>query len=163
MNTEIERKYLLEDTLAFLTLDAESTNVIVQDYLDDYKGMLVRASHMLTLGQYKRNSYYLSLKSKNEGLTRTEINTNISHDAYVGWLGLGRTKQVVKVRKKFMYDGKLWEVDYFTKPHGLLMAEIELESEDETFRLPTEWLGPMKEVTGQKKYYNYDMAVPNED
>lgn len=159
LNTEIERKYRIEDELKYLMLPAHETSVIIQDYLDDYQGMLVRLSHVKYVGGELSDRYMLSLKSKNEGLTRTEIGCYITHEAYVGWLGLGDTKRVIKVRKKFMYEDKLWEVDFFTMPKNMMVAEIELSSEEEKFKLPVDLLGPMTEVTGVKKYYNYDMAV----
>ena len=49
-------------------------------------------------------------------------------------------------------DGKIWEIDEFKgENEGLVIAEIELEHEDETFALPS-WVG--KEVTGDMRYYN---------
>ncbi|MEE1184019.1 MAG: adenylate cyclase, partial [Paludibacteraceae bacterium] len=52
--------------------------------------------------------------------------------------------------------GKIWEVDEFLGAHqGLLLAEIELESEDEAFEMPI-WAG--KEVTGDARYYNSSLS-----
>ena len=52
--------------------------------------------------------------------------------------------------------GKTWEVDVFEgENEGLVMAEIELSSEDEEFTLP-EWA--VEEVTGDKRYYNAYLA-----
>ena len=50
------------------------------------------------------------------------------------------------------YDGKVFEVDeFYGENSGLVVAEIELSSEDEAFSRP-EWLG--EEVTGDRRYYN---------
>jgi adenylate cyclase len=61
--------------------------------------------------------------------------------------------------EKFRYaipSGKhIWEVDEFLKDNsGLTIAEIELQSEDEDFMIPS-WLG--KEVTGDPRYYNANL------
>ena len=46
----------------------------------------------------------------------------------------------------------MFEVDEFlAENEGLVIAEIELENENDSFERPN-WLG--KEVTGQVKYYN---------
>ena len=57
-----------------------------------------------------------------------------------------------KTRFKVLYDGKTWEVDEFHGDNdGLVVAEIELDSEGETINHP-EWLGA--EVTEDPKYFN---------
>ena len=53
------------------------------------------------------------------------------------------------------YKGHTWEVDVFIMENsGLVIAEIELESEDETFAIPP-WIG--EEVTGDPRYYNANL------
>ena len=63
-------------------------------------------------------------------------------------------------KRKLRYDIKagnhIFEVDeFFGDNEGLIIAEVELESENETFEKPT-WLG--EEVTGQIKYYNSQLS-----
>jgi len=61
-----------------------------------------------------------------------------------------------KYRTRILHEGKIWEVDEFEGENkGLIMAEIELKSEDETFSVPS-WIGP--EVTGDLRYYNSYLA-----
>jgi CYTH domain-containing protein len=61
-------------------------------------------------------------------------------------------KVIDKDRYELLFEGKIWEVDVFHgKLEGLLLAEIELESEDETFSVP-EWIG--KEVSHDEEYFN---------
>ncbi|HWJ26009.1 MAG TPA: hypothetical protein VNS32_05670, partial [Flavisolibacter sp.] len=56
-----------------------------------------------------------------------------------------------------IHAGKLWEVDEFLgNNEGLIVAEIELTSEQETFDLP-DWVG--EEVTDQTKYYNASLSI----
>ena len=50
----------------------------------------------------------------------------------------------------------MWEVDEFLdKNKGLIVAEVELESEDSNFDMP-DWIG--NEVSTNKKYYNYNLS-----
>ena len=61
-------------------------------------------------------------------------------------------KRIEKIRHRVNYKGKLWEVDVFEgENEGLLVAEIELEYENEAFEKP-EWVG--EEVTDDLRYYN---------
>ena len=62
-----------------------------------------------------------------------------------------------KVRYKVAIGKHMFEVDEFLGENkGLVIAEIELEHEDEYFEKPG-WLG--KEVTGQAKYYNAQLSI----
>jgi len=57
-----------------------------------------------------------------------------------------------KIRYNVMFENHLFEVDVFSgENEGLIVAEIELQSENETFTKPN-WLGD--EVTTEEKYYN---------
>lgn len=59
---------------------------------------------------------------------------------------------IEKNRYRITYRGSLWEVDeFFGDNQGLVLAEIELSSEDQPFDKP-DWIGP--EVTGDPRYYN---------
>ena len=61
-----------------------------------------------------------------------------------------------KIRHYVQYGNHLFEVDEFLDDnHGLIVAEVELDNENEVFKCP-EWLG--KEVTGKKKYYNSQLS-----
>jgi CYTH domain-containing protein len=56
-----------------------------------------------------------------------------------------------------LFSGKIWEVDVFLgENEGLIVAEIELASEDEKFDLP-DWAA--EEVTGEEKYYNSNLST----
>ena len=59
---------------------------------------------------------------------------------------------IEKTRTKVAYAGKIWEVDrFFGENEGLVLAEVELTSENETVELPP-WIG--REVTHLTRYYN---------
>ena len=62
---------------------------------------------------------------------------------------------IEKNRYKIQYGGFTWEVDeFFGENDGLVVAEIELESEDQSFDKP-EWVG--EEVTGDVRYFNSNL------
>ena len=66
---------------------------------------------------------------------------------------------VVLEKKRFevQLGGHIFEVDEFLGANkGLILAEIELDSEEETFEKP-DWLGP--EVTGDTRYYNSQLSI----
>jgi adenylate cyclase len=62
---------------------------------------------------------------------------------------------IEKKRYKIDFKGFVWEVDeFFGENQGLIIAELELESEDQVFIKP-EWIG--EEVTGDPKYFNANL------
>ncbi len=64
---------------------------------------------------------------------------------------------VEKTRHHVEYDGMLWEIDVFEGANGgLIVAEIELDSEDQGFSLPP-WVG--EEVSGDARYLNSSLAI----
>ncbi len=72
-------------------------------------------------------------------------------------LKLAVSSPVEKVRREIEHDGMKWEVDYFEGVNqGLVLAEIELSSEDHEFTLP-EWVG--KEVTQDPRYHNSQLSL----
>ena len=64
---------------------------------------------------------------------------------------------VEKYRVEVFYEGKIWEIDFFTGDNqGLIIAEIELESEDEEFSKPP-FIG--EEVTEKREYKNVNLMT----
>ena len=64
---------------------------------------------------------------------------------------------IEKKRYTIAYQGFAWEVDkFFGDNEGVVVAEIELEYEDQQFELP-EWIG--KEVTGDPRYFNVSLVT----
>ena len=142
---EIERKFLVtsEDfkTLAF------TQNRIVQGYLNSDPERTVRVRIKGTKG-------FLTIKGKgNEtGTTRLEWEKEITVPEAELLLPLCEKGVIDKTRYEVNVGKHVYEVDVFSGENdGLIMAEIELFSEDEIFEKP-EWLG--KEVTGDARYYN---------
>ena len=59
---------------------------------------------------------------------------------------------ISKCRYQLVYAGKIWEIDVFDQENeGLILAECELDSEDEHIDLPS-WIA--EEVTEDERYYN---------
>jgi adenylate cyclase len=95
----------------------------------------------------------ITIKSKSSGATRGEWEYEIPvPDAAELLDRLCEQPLVEKVRHRIEHAGHTWEVDEFQGENaGLVVAEIELGSEDEAFEKP-DWIG--REVTGDPRYYN---------
>jgi adenylate cyclase len=95
----------------------------------------------------------LTIKGKNVGATRGEWEYPIPLAEAAELLdGLCETPLIEKYRRRIVVGAHTWEVDEFLGANlGLVVAEIELAAETESFALP-EWVG--QEVTGDIRYYN---------
>ena len=142
---EIERKFLVVNT-DFLAESSERFR-IVQGYLSSNPERTVRV-------RIKGEKGYITIKGKgNEsGLTRFEWEKEIAVSEAVALLQLCENGVIDKIRYNVMFENHLFEVDVFSgENEGLIVAEIEVQSENETFTKPN-WLGD--EVTTDEKYYN---------
>ena len=146
---EIERKFLVLNT-DFIAL-ATAKNRIVQGYLNSNPERTVRL-------RIKGNKGFLTIKGKgNEsGTTRLEWETEIPLDEAEKLISLCENGVIDKIRYEIPLGKHTFEVDVFSgENQGLIIAEVELTSENEFFEQPN-WLG--KEVTGDKKYYNSHLS-----
>lgn len=142
---EIERKFLVTNS-DFIT-SATKKNRIVQGYLNSNPERTVRI-------RIKGNKGFLTIKGKgNEsGTTRLEWETEIPSLEAEKLLSLCEKGSIDKIRYEIPLGKHIYEVDVFEGENkGLIIAEIELELETESFLKPN-WLG--EEVTGDEKYYN---------
>lgn len=99
---------------------------------------------------------YLTIKSHTTGFTRLEFEYDIPMNDAVEMMKLAMSTPIDKIRYNVMYEGKLWEVDeFFGENEGLMVAEIELQSEDEPFAKP-DWV--TDEVTYDKRYTNSNLS-----
>ena len=142
---EIERKFLVEST----DFIKESTvnNRIVQGYLNSNPERTVRV-------RIKGNKGFLTIKGKgNEnGTTRFEWEKEILIEEATALLLLCEKGVIKKTRFEIPVGNHLYEVDeFYGENEGLIMAEIELSHEIESFEKP-DWLG--MEVTNNERYYN---------
>ena len=142
---EIERKFLVtsSDFLKSFT----KQNRIIQGYLSSDPKRTVRV-------RLKGENGYLTIKgeSNESGLSRFEWEKEISYSDAENLLSLCEKGVIDKIRYEVIVGTHVYEVDVFAKDNeGLIIAEIELSAEDESFEKPT-WLG--EEVTGDVRYYN---------
>ena len=143
MAQEIERKYLVVGEFKHL---AHNSMHLVQGYIASG-----RRTVRVRIGE---GGAWLTIKgpSRNGGLSRFEWEKEIDAKEALELLQLAEGAVIDKVRYYVDYAGHTIEVDEFNGDNeGLVMAEIELASEDESVELPT-WLG--REVTGEKRFYN---------
>lgn len=142
---EIERKFLVESS-AFKE-ESERHKRIVQGYLNSHPERTVRV-------RINGDKAWLTIKGKssNSGMTRFEFEKEITIGEASSLLKLCEPGTIEKVRYEVRSGSHLFEVDEFLgENEGLVLAEVELQSENEQFEQP-EWLG--REVTGNIKYYN---------
>lgn len=100
---------------------------------------------------------FLTIKGASVGAARPEYEYEIPVSDALEIMDKFCDADVSKTRYKINYRGKIWEVDEFSgNNEGLILAEIELEDESETFDLP-DWIG--EEVTEQEQYYNSNLSV----
>jgi adenylate cyclase len=146
MGIEIERKFLVKDDS--WKADADNGLACRQGYLLSDGGLTVRVRVI-------EDKAFLTIKGPTKGISREEFEYDIpvaDADAMLALSG----NLVEKVRYEISHAGMLWEVDVFTGANeGLVMAEIELESEDRKFELP-QWAGI--EVSDNPRYYNAYLA-----
>lgn len=147
--TEIERKFLVKN-IDFIKESFDS-NRIEQGYLNSHKDRAVRV-------RVKNNHGFLTIKgsSNQSGTTRFEWEKEISVSEAKQLLDICEPGVISKTRYLVKRNQHIFEIDVFDGENdGLIVAEIELSSENETFEKP-EWLG--KEVTGEVKYYNSQLS-----
>ena len=146
---EIERKFLVKSQ-AFKK-EASAQTRIVQAYLNSHPERSVRV-------RIKDNKGVLTIKGKGSesGMSRFEWEKEISIEEAESLLPLCEPGSIDKIRYEIPLGKHVYEVDeFFGANEGLIVAEIELRNEKETFKKPS-WLGT--EVTGQNKYYNSSLV-----
>ena len=148
MAKEIERKFLVAGE-AWRAL-AEGTRYR-QGYLSTVKERTVRVR---TIG----DTGFLTIKGISVGATRSEYEYEIpAGDAEEMLDDLCERPIIEKNRYKIPLGDVTWEVDeFFGVNDGLIVAEVELQSEDQAFDKP-EWIG--EEVTGDPKYFNANLIA----
>lgn len=141
MGIEIERKFLVSGDgwrigtpslfrQAYLSLDAERT---VRLRLAD-------------------DTAYLTVKGKTSGISRAEFEYEIPMADAIEMFELCEKPHIEKKRWRVSQGDLTWEIDeFFGDNAGLIVAEIELDSEDQAFDKPA-WVA--HEVTGDHRYAN---------
>jgi len=149
MATEIERKFLVKGE--FMHLSVKQIK-ITQTYLSIDPDKTIRL-------RLKDNKAFLTIKGRSEenSIVRNEWEFPIPYSDAVEMMEICLPGKIVKTRYLIPSGIHTFEVDVFHDKHeGLVIAEIELGSENETFEKP-EWLG--EEVTGNPRYYNANLIL----
>ncbi len=142
---EIERKFLV--TSEAFKAESFTQNRIAQGYLSSVPERTVRV-------RIKGEKGFLTIKgiSNESGLSRFEWEKEIPVDEAKELLQLCKKGVIDKTRFEVKIGNHIIEVDeFYGENEGLIIAEIELQSESEFFEKPI-WLG--EEVTNDKRYYN---------
>ena len=144
MAKEIERKFLVKDSW-----QPQAAGItIAQGYLSTVPERTVRV-------RIKGDKGYLTIKGKNQGISRAEFEYEIPLADAEELLKLAEQPILSKVRYLEQHGNRLWEIDVFAgENQGLVVAEVELPDERADFSRP-DWLG--QEVSGDVRYYNANL------
>lgn len=142
MGKEIERKYLVEG----------------MDWRRLAEGVLYRQGYLSSAPQCNvrvriaGEKATLTIKGPPRGIGRPEFEYEIPMADAREMLELCERPLIEKKRYRIAHDGMTWEVDEFSgENQGLVVAEIELQSEQQEFTKPP-WIG--REVTQDTRYLN---------
>lgn len=149
MGYEIERKFIVKNKEYKQAKYIEKLN-IKQGYITLDKKKVIR---LRILNEKAR----LTLKGLATKITRYEFEYEIPVQEAEQMLQLFCHKPIIKkIRYKIEYQGNLWEIDEFKGENsGLIIAEIELDSEDQRFQKPG-YIG--REVTEDERFYNFNLV-----
>ena len=145
MAQEIERKFLVKDSS--FKEQAFSSSRIAQGYICSSRGRTVRI-------RIRDEKGYLTIKGPagENGLSRYEWEKEIPLDEAQELMKLCEPGMIDKTRYLVQSGNHVFEVDeFYGENEGLVVAEVELSSENESFEKP-DFIG--EEVTGIAKYYN---------
>lgn len=144
MNTEIERKFLVRDSSWRKSVLEQFS--CTQGYISQDRGITVRVRRLGERG-------FLTVKGPSKNITRSEFEYEIPvEDAEYMLKNFCGTRIISKTRFIVKNEGMHWEVDEFSDLNqGLILAEIELQSETQNFKRPI-WLG--EEVSEDYRYFN---------
>jgi len=146
MPVEIERKYLV---IGDKWKQGKPVR-ICQGYLNRDKERTVRV-------RLSGEKAFLTIKGMNIGATRAEYEYEIPVSHAVELLKICDGPVLEKNRYVVVCDGLKWDVDEFLSENiGLVVAEVELTSADQSFNCP-QWLG--QEVTDDPRYYNSNLCA----
>ncbi|MFV2061669.1 MAG: CYTH domain-containing protein [Gammaproteobacteria bacterium] len=148
MALEIERKFLLKND-SWRDL-CQKGKKYIQGYLTGSELASVRV-------RLEDDKAFLNIKSMTYDIVRTEYEYSIPNDDAVEMLEKLCTKPLIsKMRYDVLINNKKWEIDVFEGDNeGLIVAEIELESENEKIELP-DFIA--EEVSDDSRYYNINLV-----
>jgi adenylate cyclase len=147
MAIEIERKFLVHG-------DSWRSGTVGTEYRQGYLAIEPRCSVRVRIAD---GEAWLAIKSGSQGLARQEFEYAVPRHDAEALLSLCLPGVISKTRYVLTHGRHRWEVDEFHGDNaGLVLAEIELEHEDEVFDKPG-WLG--EEVSEDARYYNAALSA----
>ena len=149
MPIEIERKFLVHQE-KWEALEKPLGNHFRQGYLltDPQKTIRVRETS---------EKGFITIKGISVGASRAEYEYEIPKLEAKELLDQFAISELSKVRYEIPFENRVWEIDvFFGDNEGLIVAEIELTSENEKFNLP-DWIAD--EVTEDDRYYNSNLTL----
>lgn len=147
MGKEIERKFLVNHEKWHI-LDKNEGILFRQGYLFASPAKTIRV-------RIADDKGFLTIKGATEGITRSEFEYEIPRKEAEELLEQFADTEILKHRYFILDKGNKWEVDVFLgENEGLILAEIELESENEELQLPN-WIDI--EVSLDSRYYNANL------
>jgi CYTH domain-containing protein len=148
---EIERKYLLSGKPP--SLEGQPFREIEQGYIPGE-----RLQERVRRVRKNGTEWYVRTVKVGSGIRRIELQEDTDRETFEVLWPLTRGRRVIKRRYRVPEAGLVWEVDEFTD-RDLVLAEVELPSEDVQPRLP-DWIAPyvVREVTDESEYLNVNLA-----
>jgi len=147
MAIEIERKFLVEN-------DGWKSSAIGSSRIRD--GLLMQSPVSKLRVRIKDGGASLTLKTPRDGVSRAEFEYSIPAADAEEMMRLLCDHTLEKTRHLVTHGNMIWQVDvYDGLLKGVVLAEIELSSEDQSFELP-EWTG--REVTNDASYRKINMV-----
>jgi adenylate cyclase len=147
---EIERKFLVNRELWQDLRNPADASFIQQAYLSADPKCSVRI-------RITDNKAFITIKGESRGLSREEFEYAVPLKDGLDIMRMAGTSVITKRRYVIRFQGYDWEVDeFYGDNEGLVMAEVELKSEDEKPEWPA-WIDT--EVTHDPRYYNLQLAI----
>ena len=141
---EIERKFLVKSDI-WEKFEKPVPKSIKQAYLSNNEKRTIRV-------RTKGEKGFLTIKGETIGITRKEFEYEIPYSDAIDLIENFSEKVISKQRYEVPFGDHIWEVDVFNgKLVGLIVAEIELKDENESFLKP-EWVDI--EVSHDPQYFN---------
>lgn len=145
----------IETEFKFLVHKDLWNQVIPNKSLDIRQGYLYSDENKTVRVRTKGEKGYLTIKGKTSGASRPEYEYEIPLDEAIELLNLFCPERIEKTRHEILFAGNKWEVDVFQGANeGLIVAELEVESETDAFEKPS-WIG--ENVTDDSRYANSNL------
>ena len=147
MPLEIERKFLVSNNSY---RHNSKSSEIKQTYLSISENIAIRV-------RINGLQASLNIKAKISERVKKEYEYSIPIDEARSLINMGNFDIINKTRYLVQYKGHTWEIDEFHDNNkGLIVAEIELDDENEKFEMPP-WIS--EEVTADHRYLNSNLAI----